>query len=100
MINQHNQRGLNYTLSLNQCGDLSVEEFQYQIHGHVQPSKPKPKYKKQNQSDAPFAKYFINTIQSIVNLNNAFLNSNTHSNHNSKKWIHSDHKSKYIFRSR
>eukprot|EP01084_Bolivina_argentea_P309100 534620_1 len=52
MINEHNQRGLNYTLGINQFADLSVEEFQYRIHGHlnscVKPSKPKPKYKKQN----------------------------------------------------
>ncbi len=44
---EYNQRGLNYTLG------LSVEEFQYQIHGHlnscVKPSKPKPKYKPINK---------------------------------------------------
>merc|ERR1719203_1457971 len=52
MINDHNQKGLNYTLGINQFADLSVEEFQYQIHGHLnscmKPTRPKPTYKKEN----------------------------------------------------
>merc|ERR1712233_206571 len=40
----------NYTLGLNQFGDLSVEEFQYYVHGDLngclRRKKPAPKYKK------------------------------------------------------
>jgi len=35
MINEHNQAGRNFSLGLNQFGDLSVEEFQYYVHGHA-----------------------------------------------------------------
>jgi len=49
MINAHNQKGLNYSLGLNQFGDLSVEEFQYAVHGHARgclrdTKAPKPKF--------------------------------------------------------
>merc|ERR1712130_556143 len=51
MINDHNSKGEhNYTLGLNQFGDLSVEEFQYYVHGDLngclRRKKPAPKYKK------------------------------------------------------
>ena len=49
MINEHNQQGLNYSLGLNQFGDLSVEEFQYHVHGHARgclrdSRAPKPRF--------------------------------------------------------
>jgi len=49
MINEHNQKGLNYSLGLNQFGDLSVEEFQYHVHGHARgclrdSRAPKPRF--------------------------------------------------------
>eukprot|EP00483_Globobulimina_turgida_P002380 UN02382 len=50
LVNSHNQAGYNYTLGMNQFADLSVSEFQYFIHGHmnscINPKKPKPKFKK------------------------------------------------------
>jgi len=33
-INQHNQGNYSWTLGMNQFGDLSEEEFRYQVHGH------------------------------------------------------------------
>ena len=32
-INEHNSGDSSYTLGLNQFGDLSLEEFQYHVHG-------------------------------------------------------------------
>jgi len=49
MINEHNKAGHSWTMGLNQFGDLSVEEFQYYVHGHmggcVHPNAPEPAYK-------------------------------------------------------
>jgi len=54
MINEHNQKGLNFSLGLNQFGDLSVEEFQYAVHGHakgcLRASRPKPRFMRQTPS--------------------------------------------------
>jgi len=49
MINDHNKAGFNYTLGMNQFGDLNVEEFQYYVHGHahgcLHQKEPNPTYK-------------------------------------------------------
>lgn len=50
MINEHNMGGLNWTLGMNQFSDLSVEEFQYAVHGHANgclrdDKAPKPQFK-------------------------------------------------------
>jgi len=49
MINEHNSGDASFTLGMNQFGDLSLEEFQYHVHGHmggcVHPNEPEPAYK-------------------------------------------------------
>jgi hypothetical protein len=48
-INQHNQGNYTWTLALNQFGDLSEDEFRYQVHGHsdscLTAKEPSPTFK-------------------------------------------------------
>jgi len=48
-INQHNMQNYSWTLGLNQFGDLSEEEFRYEVHGHsdscLTAKSPQPAFK-------------------------------------------------------
>lgn len=55
-INQHNQGNYSWSLALNQFGDLSEDEFRYQVHGHsdscLTTKSPKPAFKWDGTMDA------------------------------------------------
>ena len=57
-INQHNQGNYTWTLALNQFGDLSEDEFRYQVHGHadscMMKKEPKPAFQWDGSMDATF----------------------------------------------
>jgi len=55
-INQHNQGNSSWTLGMNQFGDLSEDEFRYEVHGHsdscLTMKEPAPTFKWDGSADA------------------------------------------------